>query len=93
VAQIRATMTVMQVNQGSRNMNARHVQAINRRLDVLRMTLVELARSLPPDEAARAVTMLHRGVNAMTSSQRINEGADAAVGRFGRRPRRCGPCH
>lgn len=60
-------------------MNARDVQAINLRLDVLRMTLVELARSLPPDEAARAATMLHRGVNARTSSQRIHEDADAAV--------------
>ncbi|WP_298826336.1 hypothetical protein [uncultured Piscinibacter sp.] len=60
-------------------MNARDAEVINLRLDVLRMTLVELARSLPPDEAVRAATMLLRGVHARTASQRIHEDADAAL--------------
>lgn len=60
-------------------LKAKHLEAINLRLDFLSMVLAVLARSLPPREAAHAVHAIGERLIEQLGRQRVSESAEEAV--------------
>ncbi len=60
-------------------MKHRDLQAVNARLDILGMTLVELARSMSTDEARRAADGIRERINGRIQQAPLRGGADVAA--------------
>ena len=60
-------------------MKHRDLQAVNARLDILGMTLVELARSMSTDEARLAAEGIRERINGRIQQAPLRGGADAAA--------------
>jgi hypothetical protein len=59
-------------------MNPRDLHALNARLDILGMSLVELARSIPAEEAWRAAESIRMRVYGRIQQAPLCDGADVA---------------
>lgn len=60
-------------------MKPRDLQALNARLDILAIALVELARSTPSNEARRVAEGIQMGLNGRMQRAPLRGDADAAA--------------